>query len=467
MPHWYFNAYRSQSQSGSSYALNRYGGAQLTPANTALSADSLRSLSDWPSNGQMYAAEVQGNYLLPALLNTSAVFGAQYRADVVSSDRQWLTDRNTGKDITNAQQGAYLQTSTPVAPWLDVVLAGRVDNPANYDVQFSPKAGVVVKPMLDHAVRVTFNRAYKSPTILQTDFFIPDWTSVISIYGNTGGFKTLNATGDSIRGYGAMVPESNKTWEFGYKGVLRNRLFIDGTYFRSDYENFMSPLTIIGNPFATAAAGGPTFAAPVVNPGGNIPVNAQGRIVNAAGVSPIVLAYYNLGNAKVSGVDLGLTYVASERIDVRGTLSTVGIDKLTVPAGASPEATALNSPSTKWTVGASARDIGPVSMGLTFRNVNGYYFRSGSNSGVIPTFGTLDASVSLKLRRLNNTAINLGVNNLFSCTANNVKYKAGTPQPNMEIESESRGCGTGRKHVEMINMPEIGTMVFLGARIHR
>ena len=32
-PHWYFNGYREQSQSGKSFALNRYAGAQLTPAN--------------------------------------------------------------------------------------------------------------------------------------------------------------------------------------------------------------------------------------------------------------------------------------------------------------------------------------------------------------------------------------------------------------------------------------------------
>ena len=82
--------------------------------------------------------------------------------------------------------------------------------------------------------------------------------------------------------YLAMRPEENKTWEFGYKGILADRVYLDATYFRSDFENFMSPLTIVGNPFATAAAGGPTFAKPLVNPGDNIPVNAQGRIVNQA-----------------------------------------------------------------------------------------------------------------------------------------------------------------------------------------
>jgi outer membrane receptor for ferrienterochelin and colicins len=469
-PRWFLNVYRTQSQSGESFALNRYAGAQLAPANASLSADSLRLLSDWPSDGRMYAAEAQGNYTVKPLLNTSFVFGAQYRRDQVSSDRQWLTDRITREDIKNDQKGVYAQSTTPVNKYLDVVLAGRLDYPENYEEQFSPKAGVIFKPMTDHAFRVTFNRAYKSPTILQTDFFIPDWTSIISIYGNTTGFQMTKADGSVVATYAAMKPETNKTLELGYKGVIVNRLYVDGTFFRSDYKNFMSPLTIIGNPFASAAAGGPTFAKPLSNPNG-IPVNASGQIVTQAAtpITPIVLTYYNLGDAKVSGVDLGLSAIVTNRIEVRGTASTVKIDEVEIPAGGSLEAVSLNSPTTKWTLGASARDFGPISGGLTWRNVNGYYFRSGTNTGVIPTFGTLDMNISAKVPRIDNALVNLSVGNLFTCSALNVTYEpvsTAFPQPNQRIATEDRKCGFDRKHREMINMPEIGMMAFLGVRFN-
>lgn len=460
-PHWYLNAYRSQSESGKSFALNRYAGAQLTPATSGLSADSLRMLSDWPSNGRMYAAEAQGNYSLSPLSNTAVIFGAQYRDDVVSSDRQWLTDRVTKQDISNAQKGIYAQTTTPLSQYLDLVLAGRLDFPSTYDKQWSPKAGVVIKPMQDQAFRVTFNRAFKSPTILQTNFFIPDWTSIISIYGNTDGFTVKNAAGTVTRTYDPIQPESNKTWEFGYKGIFANRLYLDGTYYNSKYENFTSPLAVIANPYAGASA---TFAYPTANPNG-IPVDAQGRIV-ANGAPPLVLIYYNLGKARVSGVDLGASYSATDHLELRGTLSTVKLSDLVVPAG-SEEATALNSPGTKWTLGTSVRDAGPWSGGLTFRNVNAYYFRSGTNVGVVPTFGTLDASLSMKIPAMAGTLLNLSVSNLYSCTATDLVYKTGTSPANTTIASEQRGCGFGRKHAEMINMPTIGTMVFLGVRVAR
>lgn len=459
MPHWYFNAYRAQSKSGESFALNRYAGAQLNTANASLTADSLRLLSDWPSDGRMYAAEVQGNYGIPMLFGTSAVFGAQYRNDVASSDRQWLTDRITGEDVSNAQHGYYAQTSTPLMPWLDVVLAGRLDFPESFEKQFSPKAGVIVKPMLDHAFRVTYNRAYKSPTILQTNFFIPDWTGIISIYGNTGGFVQKNGAGATVATFNPLKPESNNTWELGYKGIFMNRLFLDATYFTSDYENFLSPLTIIGNPFAGAAA---TYASPISNPGGNIPTNAQGEIVNEGGTRPIVLTYYNLGEAKVRGTDAGVNFLLTPTVELRGTLSTVKLESASV-AG---EATSLNSPSTKWTVGTTAKDVGPLTLGLTWRNVGGYYFRSGVNTGIVPTFGSLDASVQLRIPRLESTLISLGVSNLYSCTSEDVTYSspAAPAPPNSVIASRDKGCGMNRKHVEMINMPAIGTMAFLGVR---
>ena len=98
-----------------------------------------------------------------------------------------------------------------------------------------------------------------------------------------------------------------------------------------------------------------------------------------------------------------------------------------------------------------ARDLGPVTAGLTFRNVNAYYFRSGTNTGVIPTFGGLDANVTFKLRSLQNSLVSLSVSNLFSCTGENPRWSTppATPptpaQPNSILVSEDRGCGFNRK----------------------
>ena len=113
------------------------------------------------------------------------------------------------------------------------------------------------------------------------------------------------------------------------------------------------------------------------------------------------------------------------------------------------------------------RDVGPVTGGITFRNVDGYYFRSDVNRGVIPIFGTLDANVALRVSQLPRTLVTVGVSNLFSCTGTKVKYVSTAVPPNSQILSQDRGCGLNRRDVEMINMPEIGTMVLIGLRFER
>lgn len=453
-PHWYLNAYRAQSTSGESFALNRFANNFGTAVLTArpLSADSLRLLSDWPSDGRMYAAEVQGNYQLPALLNTAVVFGTQFRQDQVSSDRQWLSDRRTGKDVSIRQVGVYGQATMPAETWLDVVLAARLDDHERYARQFSPKAGLIFKPGEDQAVRVTYNRAFKSPTILQTDFFIPDWTAAVSIYGNTGGFTVRDAAGTVRSSYAPLEPEENRTWEVGYKGVLRNRLFVDVAGYYSKYENFMSPLAIIANPFDANPANRRTAFD-----------SAGAQIKNLTGLTPVVLTYYNLGEATLRGADLGADFLLTPRVTLRATTSLTKLEDVEVEAGRE-EATALNSPNTKWTLGASAKDVGPLSGSATLRHVSRYYFRSGINMGVIPTFNTVDLSVGYRLPRLN-TLLNVGVSNLYAC-GGSFTYAATNPLKTKPA-SEERSCRFGRKHMEMINMPEIGTMVFLGAQFRR
>jgi iron complex outermembrane receptor protein len=75
--------------------------------------------------------------------------------------------------------------------------------------------------------------------------------------------------------------------------------------------------------------------------------------------------------------------------------------------------------------------------------------------------------MSFKIPQVQGTMLNLSVANLYSCSAKDVVYKTGTTPANSVIASENRGCGFGRTHREMINMPEIGTMAFVGLRVSR
>jgi hypothetical protein len=96
--------------------------------------------------------------------------------------------------------------------------------------------------------------------------------------------------------------------------------------------------------------------------------------------------------------------------------------------------------------------------------VTGYRFRSGINNGFIPTFQTFDVTLSRRLPTIG-AQVNLSVQNLFSCSGGYHEVRVGQVSPGTFVKN--RHCNFGQRHLEMINMPTIGTMIFLGVRYDR
>ena len=456
-PNWFAQAYRTVSDGGTTYQLNAF--SQNKTRFPTLSDDSLRSLSSFPGQGQLSAAELQNTFAVRALNGTRLTWGAQYRHDDVTSERRWLIDRKTGKDVTVDQQGAYAQIDAPLTSWLRAVVAGRYDKHDFYDAQFSPKAALLVSPTPDQTVRLTFNRAFKSPSILQTSFFFPDFQPFIGVFGNRNGYVIKDAAGTVVNTIDPIEPETNDTWELGYKGVISNRLFVDVTGYYSRFNKFMSPLVIIANFTATAAQGGPTFA---------YDAKTGERVVGATGGPQIPLVYFNAGRGVIHGTDVGLRWLLTPTLAASGTTSLQKVDHIDRKPTDPLEATAFNSPSVKYTVGMDAARLGVDRLrgGFTVRHVSKYDFTSGVNVGTIPSFTTGDISLGYALPTVR-ARLNLSVQNLFSCTG-------GTSAPNGWIAAGRRAiytptgeCGFNKKHVEMLNAPALGTMVFLGLRWDR
>jgi iron complex outermembrane receptor protein len=452
-PNWFAQAYATQSLSGDTYQLNAYSQNRLRYP--TLSEDSIKHLSDFPAEGRLMAAEIQNTFALPQLNGLRLTYGAQYRHDIVSSMRQWLVDRNTGEDIKTDQKGVYGQADMPLSSMFRAVFAARYDKHQLFDGQFSPKAAILFTPAEDQTFRVTYNRAFKSPTVLQYGFFFPDFAPFVGVFGNANGYLIKNSAGTVVNTIAPIAPETNTTWELGYKGVLADRLFIDITGYRSNFKKFMSPLVIIANPLTAA----PTFA---------FDAKTGKQLTGSTGGLQIPLTYFNVGNAQITGTDMGVKFLVTPTIAINGTASLQKLDTIERKATDPIEATSFNSPTTKFNVGMDFANLynNQLHGGFTVRYVNGYNFLSGINNGKIPTFSTFDVTAGYKLPTLG-ASLNLSVQNLFACrggtstvdgwlaAAKPLKYTAG------------QECGLGKKHIEMINMPEIGTMAFLGIRFDR
>lgn len=371
----------------------------------------------------------------------------------MSTYGKWLSDRATGSPILISQRGVYGQLEAPLHEMVRFVFAGRYDKHDRYAAQWSPKWALLVTPIPDQTFRVTYNKAFKSPSILQTDFFFPNFQPRIGVFGNLDGFDIQNSAGAVVNGFDPIRPEINKTYELGYKGVVAQRLFVDVVGYRTHFDGFQSPLVVIANPYAAS----PTIAY-------NRKTGA--RIADAAGINQIALTYFNAGEARIRGIDAGLRFYVTDKIAASGSGSFVKIDtiirKLTDPI----EATSFNSPSVRLTGGMDFTDvIDRVVAGFTTRYVHRYDFRSGVNYGTVPAFGTLDLSASYRIPN-RNAKILLQAQNIFSCVGGTTTPPdRGISSANQATYTEGRDCGFGKQHQEMINASKLGPIVLLGVRV--
>lgn len=99
-----------------------------------------------------------------------------------------INGRNEDSDNIN-EIGAYLQSETKLTSQLKLVLAGRADDHNHLnDIVLSPRAALAFQPNDDHNLRVTYNRAYSTPTA--TNLFL-DRMAVPAAYGLGSNFEPI------------------------------------------------------------------------------------------------------------------------------------------------------------------------------------------------------------------------------------------------------------------------------------
>jgi iron complex outermembrane receptor protein len=94
---------------------------------------------------------------------TKFVVGGEYLATRPQTDST-INGRNELVDDIN-EYGGYLQTTTAITKQIDFLAAARIDANSRIDgYQFSPRAAIIIHPDSNNTFRLTFNRAYSSPT---------------------------------------------------------------------------------------------------------------------------------------------------------------------------------------------------------------------------------------------------------------------------------------------------------------
>ncbi|PAU94147.1 hypothetical protein CK503_08005 [Aliifodinibius salipaludis] len=340
--HWYAQVTRNGNEAGS-YQLNQVVTAVQALVNqgvplSQIPLGDIRESVAFVDDTKIYDSELQYNNTFGDL---DLVTGLNYRNMLPESGGTYLDDAGD-KDISRELFGGYAQLGYDVVPdKLELVAAARVDENTDYDMQFSPKGSVVYTVADGHNVRATYNRAFTSPTILQSHAFIPVANALgpnyaLLIKGNSEGYTIQDPSGSVAGTINPVEPEEVNSAELGYKGVWGQKLFVDIVGYYSWYKNFIGTQIIADGANTIAYQNGSEVEAPNSN-------------------FTAVQTYVNYGEAEVQGMDVGLNYYFNDRYSMNASMSAIKLASFTKELGRSD--LPLNTPPVKVKGGFTAKDF--------------------------------------------------------------------------------------------------------------
>jgi iron complex outermembrane receptor protein len=134
-------------------------------------------------------------------------------------------------DRTRLDGAAFVQNSITVSPRLNLVVGGRLDKFDTTNAVFAPRVALVLSPSPAHAVRLTYNRAYRAPSLLE-NFVDVSLPTVVPLDPPFLYFQ------DSL-GSTELEMERNDAVELGYTGVLGSRTTVFATAYHQRVANMM------------------------------------------------------------------------------------------------------------------------------------------------------------------------------------------------------------------------------------
>ncbi len=247
------------AQTDPALALNVFGDGRSSQTNDQELLRSILGVDDYRDTSETWAGAFQADGALLELPGGTLkmAVGGEYRKEEVSFYKLNTTssfspslDDGAKRDV----RAAFVELSVPLIgenqqlPGVESLLlslAGRVDSESLFGEEFTPKAGLMWRPFRSLALRTTYSRGYKVPTLRQ--LMEPDFVGTAIFFSNppvdpvTGEVLTrpiMQRRGGNL----ALDPEESVSWSAGfiYEPVWLPRLSLSADYFDIDYTNKVS-----------------------------------------------------------------------------------------------------------------------------------------------------------------------------------------------------------------------------------
>ncbi len=329
--------------------------------------------------------------------------GANFRQYLPNSMGSILLD-TMGRDIDVSEFGVYGGGTIELDNRWKISGSMRLDKNQNFDLLFSPAASVVFTPNVNNTLRFSFSSAIRNPTLADQYLFYNVGRAIL--IGNLDGFNnliTIESLGDYLNSLDEgtleffdvdpIQPEKVRTVEAGYRTMIGDQLYLDGTYYYSFYRDF------IGFNFGVDA-----FFDPVTG----LPVDIQAFRVAANATDQVT----------TQGFSLGANYYFWDKFVFNGNYSW---NKLNTETD-DPIIPAFNTPEHKFNLGFSGRDI-ELNLGfatlqdfgfsVNYKWIDTFIFEGSPQfTGLIPSYDLLDAQINWRVASMN-TTFKLGASNIL------------------------------------------------------
>lgn len=324
-----------------------------------------------------------------------------------------------GDDRSDLFYGAYGEVDVRPRPWLRLIAAARLDDSELYARQFSPKLAAVIVLARRHSLRASINRAFLVPTGLQYFFRAPagvqDFTALENglrasplgpaLAGVPPGelFTTSAAVPVVAVGNTDVVPQRMSSYEVGYRGQLRPRLFVTADAYFSRDRDFVTrlvPATVVNRRY-------PTWTAPP-----EVPVDYRDDVEGAVrgalagtvaelgltrqadGSTAIVLSNGNAGVVDEWGTELGAELALSDALHLATsfTLFRYEVQELSVGAVLLP-----NTPTHKATLAATWSGPAGLTVRGDVRILESFEWETGVFRGRVPAGTTVNLGAAWRV----------------------------------------------------------------------
>ena len=224
---------------------------------------------------------------------------------------------------SRTEVGGYIQDEIFLSNMFRFNIGARVDKFANLDdAVFSPRLALIVKPQADHAIRLSFNRAFRAPSLINNYL----QTSIVNqvnlgqinpiFQGRVYSFPTAAIGNEDL------VQENTNQLELAYTGVINNRATVSvAVYYTKNNDEIF--FTQTGRYRATNPPPGWTTALSPLPPALALgvlevlppPCSSIGEPCTSGGL-PSEFSYLNLGEVINKGIELGIDGAVTPALNV-------------------------------------------------------------------------------------------------------------------------------------------------------